>query len=351
MLEVINKGLSLLEDQESFVLATILHQAGSTPRHAGSRMIIKADGSIVGSVGGGTLEAAVMKRAQQVMESGKAALEHYLLDGKTSAELGMICGGNTEILVEYVSKDDPAALFFYRELLSTLQSGKKAGLVTRISLETSGFPSVEHSLIKWDGGVVGKLPCPEETIRDFIAKTAQCNIYTLNEKERIFVETIESLGMAVICGAGHLGQKLQPLLKLVGFKTVVLDDREEFANRLLFPTASLVSALSSYDNVFAGLEIDEDSFIVIVTRGHLHDKTVLRQSLRTRAGYIGMVGSRSKRLEIYNSLEKEGFGSEDFARVYSPIGLKIGAETPEEIAVSIAAEMIQVRASKKDAKK
>jgi len=132
----------------------------------------------------------------------------------------------------------------------------------------------------------------------------------------------------------------------LGFRTTVLDDREEFASRERFPSPVEVVVLEDFSDCLSKCPIDEESYLVIVTRGHLHDKAVLSQALRTRAGYIGMIGSKRKRDSIYRALLDEGFSRDDLGRVHSPIGLDIGAETPEEIAVSIAAELIQVRSRK-----
>lgn len=151
-------------------------------------------------------------------------------------------------------------------------------------------------------------------------------------------------GKAFVFGAGHCGEKLVPLLGQVGFRTIILDDRMEYANHERFAAADEIVVLDSFTDALQNLPIDEKSYIIILTRGHLHDKTVLQQSLKTKARYIGMIGSRQKREETYRALREEGFTTEDLNRVTSPIGLSIGAETPEEIAVSIAAQLIQVRA-------
>ncbi len=160
------------------------------------------------------------------------------------------------------------------------------------------------------------------------------------------VESLCHAGTVYIFGAGHVSQQLAPLATLVGFSTVVLDDRQEFANRERFPNVAEVIVLDSFQRALEGLEINADSYLVLVTRGHAHDHTVLRQALKTKAGYIGMIGSRRKRDAVYAAMAKEGFVQQDFDRVFSPIGLAIMAETPEEIAVSIVAELIQVRAEK-----
>jgi xanthine dehydrogenase accessory factor len=161
---------------------------------------------------------------------------------------------------------------------------------------------------------------------------------------RFLVEPLGADGVVYIFGAGHISQKLAPLTRLVGFRTVVLDDRAEFANRERFPAVDDLLVLSSFDRAMARLSIHANSYLILVTRGHAHDKTLLGEALATRAGYIGMIGSRGKRDAVYRALEEEGFAAEAFQRVHSPIGLTIAAETPEEIAVSITAELIAVRA-------
>lgn len=161
------------------------------------------------------------------------------------------------------------------------------------------------------------------------------------------MQPVGAQGTAYVFGAGHCGEKLVPVLNSLDFFTVVIDDRSDFANRDRFPSADGIVVPESFDGVMATLPIEEDSYIVIVTRGHLHDKSVLRQALTTRAGYIGMMGSKRKVAEIFQALREEGFSSQELERVYAPIGLSIEAETPEEIAISIAGELIQVRAAKR----
>ena len=157
--------------------------------------------------------------------------------------------------------------------------------------------------------------------------------------ERCFVPSI-----AYICGSGHVGQQVAQVAEMVDFQTVIIDDRPELVNRERFPDAYALKTVESFENCFAGFDIDGDSYIVIVTRGHLFDKIVLEQALRTRAGYVGMMGSKSKRKQILEALRDQGFAEEDIARIHSPIGLPILASTPSEIAVSIVAELIQTRA-------
>ena len=158
------------------------------------------------------------------------------------------------------------------------------------------------------------------------------------------LEPTQRVFTAYLFGAGHVARSTAAMAAMVEFRVSVTDDREAYANRQRFGEASEIRAIGRFEDAFSGLSVGRDDFIIILTRGHLHDKTVLAQALRTGAGYIGMIGSHRKRDAIYAALFKEGFSQADIERVHSPIGLSIGAETPEEIAVSILAEMIQVRA-------
>lgn len=158
-----------------------------------------------------------------------------------------------------------------------------------------------------------------------------------------FDEDFGDLPKAFIFGAGHVGLALEPVLRYVDFKTYVLDDREEYANRQRFPDADEVVVIKDYEHGFENIQTDEDSYIVIVTRGHMGDYEILRDALKVPTAYIGMIGSRSKVAALKKMLFEEGFSEDDFNRVHTPIGLTIKAETPEEIAISIVGEMILAR--------
>jgi xanthine dehydrogenase accessory factor len=160
----------------------------------------------------------------------------------------------------------------------------------------------------------------------------------------VFLEQFRSDTIAYIFGAGHVGLALEPVLRHVGFDTVVVDDRDEYANRERFPQAQQVLVVPSFTRAFEEIETDENSYIVIVTRGHLGDLDVLRQAISLPHAYLGMIGSKNKTALLYEILRKEGVDDGTLEKVYAPIGERIFAETPEEIAVSIAGEMIRVRA-------
>jgi xanthine dehydrogenase accessory factor len=340
------KGIAkLLSEGESIVLATILSRSGSAPRSAGSRMVVRSNGSILGTVGGGVLEARVQELAAKVFENRKTLVRDFAFTAEVAEDACMICGGQVRVLIHFVDASEAFQSRFYQDAAATLEAYRQAWLVTLIPGEEEVFGQPGCGLMGKDGSSTGTLD--PALIREVVVRFRgrEPDVVWYGE-EGFLVEPLCKEGSVSIFGAGHISRELAPLAKLVGFRTIVLDDRDEFANRARFPSADAVLVLDSFEKALEGLDIDEESCLVIVTRGHTHDKTVLGQALATKAGYIGMIGSRRKRDAVYGALLKEGFTRTDLERVHSPIGLDIGAETPEEIAVSIVAELIQARAGK-----
>lgn len=267
--KVIYFAKDLLENGEDFVIAKVVDTAGSTPRKKGAWMLVKQDGTSQGTVGGGKLEAETIKLCRKTFETKeKSKLHHFKLNTEERDALDMGCGGDADVLIEYID--------------------------------------AAH---------------PEEFAAEFNLETT-----------------------AYIFGGGHVGEALEPVLRHIHFRTVILDDREEYANSQRFPEADGVRVLDDFAHSFDEIETDENSYIIIVTRGHMGDYDVLRDALKQKSAYVGMIGSKKKNAMLFDMLRKEGFSEEEIGRVHAPIGLSIHAETPEEIAVSIAAEMIQVRA-------
>jgi xanthine dehydrogenase accessory factor len=334
---------NLLEQGESFVLATVLSQAGSTPRTAGARMVVRSKGSILGTVGGGQVEAEIIQAAKGVFEAARGRIRVFHLQGSLGHGVDMICGGRMEILLAYIEAT-ARNLGFFQTLQRALQERRRCLLVTALGSPEEGPGQTRLSLLGEDS-VEGDFPFPAAWLAVLKEQAAgqRGPVIAFAQDQRFLVEPCAVPPAVFLFGAGHVAQQVAALTPRVGFRTVVLDDRPEYANRERFPGAGEIIVLSSFENAFQGLEMQADSYVVIVTRGHSHDKTVLAQALRTLAGYIGMMGSKRKRDTLYEALMQEGFRPEDLQRVHCPIGLKIGAETPEEIAVSIVAELILVR--------
>jgi xanthine dehydrogenase accessory factor len=339
--------IDLLEKRENFVLATVLTRAGSAPRSSGARMIVRSDGQINGTVGGGIMEARVRQIAAEIFSTRMATVREFVLSADDAGRMGMICGGRIEVLLQFIDASVQTRLDFFREVFSAVTENRRSWLVTALP-HADGMHDLPQWLLKADGSVSGVFDgnIPErQRVLDALAGGKHGYLHC--KANAYHIEALCNSGAVFIFGAGHVGYALSRMTPLVDFKTVVLDDREDFANPGRMDSADQVILLSSFDKATEGLLIDENSYLVIVTRGHLYDQTVLGQALRTDAGYIGMIGSRKKRDSVYQSLEAQyGFRPDDFARVHSPIGLAIQAETPEEIAVSILAEMIRVRAAK-----
>lgn len=344
MREILHEALSLLENGEPFALVTLVAQQGSTPRAAGAQMLVRRDGSIAGTIGGGLLEATMMQEAAQAIAAGRSHVSAVELTGQSVSGPTMICGGHAAVLVAFVPAGDVGLRTLLGALSGARADGRAAWLYTFFAAEP-GPTDVSYRLLQDGVEPLGELPCAPAELHALAGKIAVHGSAELPDGRSVSVEALLPPTTAVICGAGHVAQALAPVAAAVGFDVVVLDDRPEFAAAERFPAASRVVRLETFDDAFAGLTITPRSFVVIVTRGHAHDFSVLEQALRTEAGYIGLMGSASKREKIFRALTADGFSSADLERVFSPIGIAIAAETPAELAVSITAELIRVRAA------
>jgi len=335
----------LLDDRQEFILATIVSRHGSTPRMAGTRMIICGDRRAMGTIGGGLLEAQVVQKATEVLSSRRPVVVPFDMTHSEVAAMDLICGGRLEVLLEPIDPGSPAAAVFksWRDAQRTSEPGL---FLTVLRFAGEKVEGIDHCLFKNQSKVCGDLhlspAAVEKLLRDHCS-AAWLRTVTL-EGSLILIEPLLPAETVFIFGAGHVARPAARLAAFVGFRVRVLDDRSEFANAERFPEAEEVRVAADFDSALKGVAIGRSAFIVIVTRGHLHDKTVLMQALRTEAAYIGMIGSRRKRDHIFNALLKQGFTESDLKRVHSPIGLDIGAETPEEIALSIVAELVHARA-------
>lgn len=344
MTHIAEAAYECLDRGDPLVLAKIISQQGSTPRTAGTQMVVTGGGAHFGTIGGGLMEAKVIEQCVGLMNGGSARFETFDLGFTDMASMDMICGGGLEILLDpLMPSPDLVDLFDgWRQMRTRGEEG-----VFLIVAERKGerVGEIHHGLVRADGSTSGQLPLSAAAVASLLkdGRSAKAMITAEVEGRFVIVEPICKPRIAYVVGAGHVAQPTAHMAQRVGFQVVVLDDREAFANRERFPEVHEVRVLSDLDDPFGEMPVDRDGFIVIVTRGHLYDKRVLASALRTEAGYIGMIGSRRKRDAIFHRLRKEGVSEEALQRVHSPIGLNIGAETPAEIAVSIVAEMIEVK--------
>ncbi len=343
MNDIYEKMKDLLRDRQDFVVATIISKSGSAPREAGTKMVIKRDFSIIGTIGGGMLEAMVTKLSCGVFENREFIIKDFILINKDDSSIDMVCGGGVKVLLEYVDPYDADIVKVYEKASELKKQGTEFVLITKVSEDTPYISGMD----KWictETAFYGIEDHDVQRITTSIREDFNHMELKLQEKKgRYLIEPFFTFERVCIIGAGHVAQKIAKLTKDLGFYTVVADDRKEFANKKRFQTADEVKVVSSFDNLSNKIMINHDSYVIIVTRGHSYDMEVLAQMLKTDAKYIGMIGSLRKRDYSYQELMQEGFAEADLKRVYCPIGLKIHAQTPEEIAVSIAAELIKVR--------
>ena len=352
MKEIYERAVEELRKGNVSVLATIIKQAGPSPRGIGAKCLLTKDGTLIGTIGGGRLEAEVLDKAPEVLKSRVPELMSFHLKGTDVEDTDMLCGGDVEVFLAPMTPEDSSLLSLFEAVLKVHRRGGAGLMATIVEPETWQGEKAPMLFLTAGGAQAGSIPeyqdietelknSAETLVRQRLPKIQRFSVS--GRSFGVFIDPIISNPVLFIFGGGHVSQQIVPLAARVGFNVTVIDDREEFADPGLFPDAQEV-VKHRFEDVMDGLPLDSSSFLVIVTRGHSFDKEVLAQALRTNARYVGMIGSKRKRGIIYQKLLEEGFTRDDLARVHAPIGLSIGAETPSEIAVSIVAELIQERA-------
>lgn len=351
----------LLARNEPLVIASIVGVVGSSPRHVGSKMVVDSAGQGHGTIGGSLLEAAVIQEAASALknrESHCMSFHKITADSNADAE-GMLCGGTTKILLEYVAPSEANRAHF-RALLERMAQGVTHAELTLLhradkcradtpvrpmhDIEEK-FSKIERGIATPEGEIIGAIQLSAEEIADLTARLQRSThaIWVQRNDSRLLIEPFNPMITLYCMGAGHVTKPTAQLASSTGFRVVVVDDRAEFANAERFPQADQVAVVDDFARAFEGFTIDRNAFIAIFTRGHQFDRMVLEQALRTDAAYIGLMSSQRKRAAIFESLLQSGFSPADLSRVHCPIGIKTKAETPEELAVSIVAELIDQR--------
>lgn len=304
------------------VLCTIVDSAGSAPRGAGARMALLPDGTWLGTVGGGAVENLVQQRAAAVIAgTAPGGLEHYSLGGEASAT-GMVCGGAVTVCIQCLGETQLPVL---ERLTQFLQSGTPCMLIISNMEQVPDLTAYR-----------------EEELPESLANCPQTAPLL---EDGVYTEPMGRDGVLYLFGGGHVGQALAPMLSQVGFRVVVFDSREEIARPQNFPGAERV-VLGSFEHIGAQVQLTPRDYAVIMSPGHRHDLEVLCQVLEQRPCYVGCMGSRKKKAFLWGELERRGFSREQMEAIHLPIGLDIGGETPAEIAVSVTAQLIQVRAGR-----
>lgn len=318
-------------EQGQMALATIVKVSGSAPRHEGTQMLVREDGSTTGTLGGGCGEDRVRMGALHVIEERKSQNIRVTLNDDIAVREGMICGGTMETFVEYLED-----ISFYEEAVRLVEEGKTALLVTDMDEPSrKGLYLADGSLHMGEGFSL------EEDIGRLIRGSR------LKLKDRLILVPVLPSEKLLVLGGGHVALPIVQLGKNLDFEVTVVDDRPEFASPERFPEADQVIC-GPFAKVLKEYPLDENTYVVLVTRGHTWDGICLKAILDRPWKYIGMIGSKRRVITLLSNLEEKGFDPERLDRIHSPIGLDIGSETPEEVAVSIMAEVIAVRRGKDD---
>ena len=310
------------QEHRDLVMVTILSDEGSTPRGKGSMMLVGGGGQLLGTIGGGAVEKQSELRALRLLEERQSEVHGYRLRRNAAEDIGMVCGGDVDVHFQFIDADDARWDGFVREVLSRIDAQEPGVLVLK---HDGSFPALADA----DGNTLAG---------EAAAEGQECTKVELPVMER-----------AVIFGAGHCARALSPILQTAGFRVVIYDDREGFLDESRFPGTE-ARICGSFRSIGDHFEIGENDFAVVMTSGHKGDCDAEEYLLRHKTAYVGVIGSRKKTLAVNERLRAAGIPEEAIASVHTPIGLPIGAVTPEEIAVSIAAEMILVRAQQRAAK-
>lgn len=323
-----------LSSGNEMVLVTVVAASGATPRGAGAKMLVNEKGRIWGTIGGGAVEYRALQMADKVLKEQSASVHQFTLNKDDIQNLGMVCGGEVQVFFQYISPEDDQITNLAKTALDAYERNEELWILS--DMKEDGKLFLYHK----KNGFMGSTDL--EWIKPYLSRKPKLVKENGNE---IYVEQICSASKVFVFGGGHVAQELVPVLAHVGFRCTVMDDREEFANEALFPTAEKVM-LIDFEKISDFVEIGENDYVCVMTRGHSYDTSVQAQILKTPASYIGVIGSASKKAAVYKKLYEMGFTEADTDRITSPIGLSIKAETPAEIAISIAGQMILHRAEK-----
>ena len=316
------------------VLVTITASGGSSPRGAGARMLVTEEGLRAGTVGGGLLEHRCIQQARELLGGAGPVRQDFVLNQEVRGGLDMACGGQVQVLFTPIAAGDAVMLNLCRDAAARFASGEPFWLL--IPLEEGAAPALWP---RRPGGAAGDLPAE---VTDGLPRHP---VLREAEGRSWFCEPVQQPGMVYIFGGGHVAQALVPVLVPLDFPCVVLEDRPEFADPALFPGAREVR-VADFARLEEQITVTRDDYLCIMTRGHQHDLLIQRQMLRTPARYIGVIGSARKAAAAAEKLRELGFSQSDLDRIVSPIGLPIGGDSPAEIALSIAAQLVQYRSGR-----
>ena len=315
--EILAECARLASGAGAGALASVAKRHGSLPMSATAKMLVTAGGARFGTVGGGCLEAEIVERAMDVIERRVPALSRHSLNAELAGDYGLTCGGTAEIFIEPVFVDATLASVYTRA----------AAVVAR------GDRAIMETALDWSAG-------PRKTVRELDGRDSRTDAPEF--ENGMFIEPITGKPRLVVFGGGHVGARVAEAAAFAGWRVTVVDDRPDFADATRLPFAER-AVVCDFHDVLSAVGLDADSYVVIATRGHQHDVVLAAQLAPRPLRYLGMLGSRRKVALTAKVLREWDVSEGDISRMHAPVGMPIGADTPEEIAVSVVAEMIAVR--------
>jgi xanthine dehydrogenase accessory factor len=342
MHEILLKLFATLESGRAAALCRLVETRGSTPQKPGAAMLVLPDGSQAGTLGGGCVEAEVKRRALAILNAGDAAVVKFQLDSDYGWDDGLICGGRMQVLIEPLRRPDDAA--YYRAVAT--QAEQARGFVEAIVFDAaaSGQAAPANYLFDAHGTLIAAAHQASARAPDAIV----AGLPDLGERPRpqasqgvAYLPALPRCRLIVV-GGGHVGQAVASWAADLDFDVWVVDDRPEYVTAERFPRAAR-RICGDVNQVLPAVEIDGDTYCLIVTRGHNHDEEALYHLVDRGARYVGMIGSKRKIRLIFEDLMEQGISAEALSRVYAPVGIDIGSQTVPEIAVSILAELVAHR--------
>ena len=330
------------------VVATVVKTSGSTPQKPGAKLLVRADGSGVGTLGGGCVEGDIWFAASQLLKSGGSAeMRDYELNEDLAAQDGLVCGGTMYFLLDPVRKETPES-DFNDDVIAAYEGGAPVSVASLMNVpDGSELVVGSKLLVRENGSTAGslgdeKLDANAMNEARRLMAMGKNDYITAESGAEFFIEAYTTPPTLVLAGGGHVSKAISNIASTLGFRIFVIDDREEFSSAERFPEAEQ-TVVSDYGSAFEKLPIGTNSFIVIATRGHRYDASATASAMRTPASYVGLLGSKRKTILIYEELFAQGFTMDEVQAVRSPIGLNISARTPEEIALSIMSEIVGFR--------
>lgn len=348
MESVFKAAVQELDDKNPMVVATVVRTSGSTPQKSGAKLLVREDGSGVGTLGGGCVEGDIWFAAQELLKrGGDAELRDYQLNEDLAAQDGLVCGGTMYFLIDPVREADPYKDFAAQAVAAYAGGSPMAIVNVTAAPSKSNVVVGAKMLVRENGDTQGSLgdeileAMTVEKARDLMAMGKNDYLY-LDSGIECYIEAYTTPPTLVLIGGGHVSKAIAPIAKSVGFRIFVFDDREQFSNADRFPEAD-ITMVGDYRDGFDKLPVNANSFVVVASRGHQFDDAAVSGALRTPASYVGLLGSKRKTILIYEELIRNGFDPDQLRRINAPIGLDIGGRTPEEIALSVMSEIVAFR--------